>query len=68
MARRNSGGPGVKTNVMRAKGQSYGNRSVPERDEYERFLIVCEGEKTEPNYFLILRACENLEFLGHQGA
>ena len=36
---------------MRAKGQSYGNRSVRDRDEYERFLIVCEGEKTEPNYF-----------------
>lgn len=26
-------------------------RSVAKREERRRFLIVCEGEKTEPNYF-----------------
>jgi hypothetical protein len=26
-------------------------RPLPTRQERERFLIVCEGEKTEPNYF-----------------
>jgi len=30
-------------------------REIARRDPYERVLIVCEGEKTEPNYFKWLR-------------
>jgi len=26
-------------------------RKIGKREEYDRLLIVCEGEKTEPNYF-----------------
>jgi len=29
----------------------YFDRPIDTRDTSERFLIVCEGEKTEPNYF-----------------
>lgn len=29
----------------------YSERKVETRETFERFLIVCEGEKTEPNYF-----------------
>lgn len=32
-----------------AKG--YSERSLNIREQRQRFLIVCEGEKTEPNYF-----------------
>ena len=31
--------------------KGYADRIVNTRDPKERFLIVCEGEKTEPNYF-----------------
>lgn len=31
------------------------SRREPERKPYDRVLIVCEGEKTEPNYFTELR-------------
>jgi hypothetical protein len=30
-------------------------RRPPQRESYDRVLIVCEGEKTEPNYFCELR-------------
>ena len=32
-------------------GKGYRPRSIMKRFPGERFLIVCEGEKTEPNYF-----------------
>lgn len=32
-------------------GKGYRPRSILKRSPGERFLIVCEGEKTEPNYF-----------------
>jgi len=31
--------------------RGYFNREIDSREPLERFLIVCEGEKTEPNYF-----------------
>jgi len=35
-----------------SKGRrGYKNRNVNSREERQRFLIVCEGSKTEPNYF-----------------
>jgi hypothetical protein len=30
-------------------------RRKPQRDPYDMVLIVCEGKKTEPNYFCDLR-------------
>lgn len=35
----------------RRQGKGYGDRRVANREPIQRFLIVCEGEKTEPNYF-----------------
>jgi hypothetical protein len=42
MARRSATGKGK---------QGYRQRQVDVREPTQRFLIVCEGEKTEPNYF-----------------
>ena len=36
---------------LRPKARSYMQRRVDELPIRQRFLIVCEGEKTEPNYF-----------------
>jgi hypothetical protein len=33
-------------------------RTAARRDSYDTVLIVCEGEKTEPNYFRELRKRE----------
>lgn len=35
--------------------KGYSARKMKKRDLYERFLIVCEGEKTEPHYFKSFR-------------
>jgi hypothetical protein len=35
-------------------------RRAPAREPYDRVLIVCEGEKTEPQYFNGLRLAERL--------
>ena len=35
----------------RARNLAHLQRRAPKRDVYERVLIVCEGSKTEPNYF-----------------
>jgi hypothetical protein len=35
--------------------RSYGGRRTGSRKIRQRFLIVCEGEKTEPNYFRAFR-------------
>lgn len=42
--------------IERRTGSSYGQRIVGQREEARRFLIVCEGQKTEPNYFIQFRA------------
>jgi len=39
----------------KAKRAEEHRREIARRDPYERILIVCEGEKTEPNYFRWLR-------------
>lgn len=41
---------------QRQKGsRGYSQRKVDTREVKQRFLIVCEGEKTEPNYFRSFR-------------
>lgn len=39
----------------KTKSRSYSSRKVNTREIRQRFLIVCEGEKTEPNYFRSFR-------------
>ncbi len=39
----------------RAKPTSHLRRGQPTREPYDRMLIVCEGKKTEPNYFNEMR-------------
>ncbi|WP_200258033.1 RloB family protein [Halorhodospira neutriphila] len=48
---------------QKRKGKSVNQlrrRKKPRRHASERFLIVCEGEKTEPNYFRRLRGFHRL--------
>lgn len=40
----------------RSRGKGYHSRRVGGRSMRQRFLIVCEGEKTEPAYFKSFRA------------
>lgn len=40
--------------------RGYSKRKVDTRNLLERFLIVCEGEKTEPNYFNSFRVPKNV--------
>jgi len=39
----------------KARGAASLRRAKAKRDQYDTVLIVCEGEKTEPNYFKDLR-------------
>ena len=46
------------------KGQPLKSRPVGKRELRPRFLIVCEGEKTEPNYFKSFRVNAVVEVHG----
>lgn len=47
----------LKPHELREQGKrNYLSRSVGTKPQKKRFLIVCEGEKTEPNYFRALNA------------
>ena len=52
MARKSSPKTTDFTTVLSIRTQSYADRMIEIREERERFLIVCEGTATEPNYFL----------------
>ena len=45
----------ARTPKGRAKPIGSLRRGQPTREPYDRILIVCEGEKTEPNYFHEIR-------------
>ncbi|MFB8791853.1 MAG: RloB family protein [Potamolinea sp.] len=45
----------------------YSLRKVDTREVRQRFLIVCEGEKTEPNYFRSFRVPKNVAEIDVQG-
>lgn len=47
---------------------SYKGRQVEIKDPKQRFLIVCEGEKTEPNYFRGFRVPSDVIVDIHSGA
>ena len=55
MAQSRGKSAGSKSDVRQAQKQSFADRSADTRDEIERFLIVCEGKQTEPNYFRSFR-------------
>lgn len=44
----------------RSRVRGYSHRIVGTRELIQRFLIVCEGEKTEPNYFHSFRVPKNV--------
>ena len=46
---------------MTRKPRSYMDRKVETRDKIPRMLIVCEGSKTEPNYFRSFRVSKVLD-------
>jgi len=47
--------------------RGYSPRKVDTREVRQRFLIVCEGEKTEPNYFRNFRVPKNVAEIDVQG-
>jgi len=48
-------GKSTKFDKKTSRGYQNRNQTVNSRNLRKRFLIVCEGEKTEPNYFLSFR-------------
>ncbi len=49
------------------KSRGYSLRKVDTREIRQRFLIVCEGEKTEPNYFRSFRVPKDVAVVDVQG-
>lgn len=47
--------------------RGYSLRKVNTREVRQRFLIVCEGEKTEPNYFRSFRVPKNVAVIEVKG-
>src|SRR6476659_9074580 len=48
----------------RTNSRGYSPRKINTREVRQRFLIVCEGEKTEPNYFRSFRVPIDVKGLG----
>ncbi|WGV24339.1 RloB family protein [Halotia branconii] len=51
----------------KVNSRGYHERKVNTREIRQRFLIVCEGEKTEPNYFRNFRVPKNVAEINVQG-
>ncbi|MGB3206482.1 MAG: RloB family protein [Crinalium sp.] len=51
----------------RTSSGGYSPRKVNTREIRQRFLIVCEGEKTEPNYFRSFRVPKNVAEIDVKG-
>ncbi|MBW4546591.1 MAG: RloB family protein [Symplocastrum torsivum CPER-KK1] len=51
----------------KVNSRGYSPRKVDTREVRQRFLIVCEGEKTEPNYFRSFRVSTNVAAIDVQG-
>lgn len=51
----------------KSTSRGYSPRKVNTREVRQRFLIVCEGEKTEPNYFRSFRVPRNVVEVDVQG-
>ncbi|MEH2055029.1 MAG: RloB family protein [Nostoc sp.] len=52
---------------IKANSRGYSPRKVNTREVKQRFLIVCEGAKTEPNYFRSFRVPKNVAEIDVQG-
>ncbi|MBW4562798.1 MAG: RloB family protein [Mojavia pulchra JT2-VF2] len=51
----------------KVNSRGYSPRKVNKREVRQRFLIVCEGERTEPNYFRSFRVPKNVFEIDVQG-
>ena len=51
----------------KVNSRGHSERKVNIREVRQRFLIVCEGEKTEPNYFRDFRVPKNVAEINIQG-
>ncbi len=51
----------------KVNSRGYSPRKVNTREVRQRFLIVCEGEKTEPNYFRSFRVPKDVAEIDVQG-
>ena len=51
----------------RSYSRGYSQRKVDTREVRQRFLIVCEGTKTEPNYFRSFRVSKNIAEIDIEG-
>ena len=51
----------------KVNSRGYSLRKVNTREVRQRFLIVCEGEKTEPNYFRSFRVPKDVAEIDVQG-
>lgn len=50
----------ARSNRLRVRKVGDLRRKQPTREPYDRILIVCEGKKTEPNYFEEIRKEERI--------
>lgn len=57
----------VRAPVHARRARSWSTRTVGTRDLIPSFLIVCEGEKTEPNYFRRFRVPAEVARIDVQG-
>jgi hypothetical protein len=55
----------VKPSGRKVKGSRLARRKVNKREARDTFLIVCEGERTEPCYFERFRAPKKIKVLGY---
>lgn len=51
----------------KTSSRGYSSRKVDTKEIRQRFLIVCEGEKTEPNYFRSFRVPKNVAEINIKG-
>src|SRR5947209_5388606 len=56
-----------KNKALEPRRAPYSRRKVNVRDPIPRFLIVCEGERTEPNYFRSFRVPRDVVTVEVQG-
>jgi hypothetical protein len=66
-AKRGKSKKNTKFNPKTSRGYRDRNATVNSRSKLERFLIVCEGSKTEPNYFRCFRVPKDVIALDVRG-
>lgn len=56
-----------RNNSRRSSSRGYTDRKVETRELRQIFLIICEGEKTEPNYFMSFRVSTTVKKIDVRG-